>query len=275
MILSFFESKAKIWQYIFLWVAFALIESYTISTITNTLYIVLLIDSIFYAALYAVFGVLLWSVIKYGNFGSLSLIQRVVNYSALGLLTILATLGLGYAFGFVFELNVQEKLNGMLVLRGFITFLVYLLLVQHFKFSSEHTTNEPEQVPLENEIEKSDNELEQPTDHEIIERVAVKSGQKIHVILVSEILYLQADGDYVQINSMSGKYLKEQTMKYFSEHLPSGQFVRVHRSCIVNIEAISRIELYEKQTRLLTLKNGFKIKVSQTGYAALREKLSL
>lgn len=275
MILSFFETKAKIWQYIFLWVVFALIESYTISTISNTLFIFLLIDSIFYAALYAVFGILLWSVIKYGNFGSLSLIQRVVNYSALGLLTLLATLGLGYAFGFVFELNVQEKLNSMLVLRGFITLLVYLLLVQHFKFTSEYIADEPERIISENEIEQSTNESEQPTDHEIIERVAVKSGQKIHVILVSEILYLQADGDYVQINSMSGKYLKEQTMKYFSEHLPSGQFVRVHRSCIVNIEAISRIELYEKQTRLLTLKNGFKIKVSQTGYAALREKLSL
>ena len=110
---------------------------------------------------------------------------------------------------------------------------------------------------------------------EIIERIAVKSGTKIHVVLVPEILYLQADGDYVQIYTAQGKYLKEQTMKYFEEHLPENQFVRVHRSVIVNVEMISRIELYEKQNQLLTLKNGQQIKTSPGGYKALRAVLNL
>ena len=107
------------------------------------------------------------------------------------------------------------------------------------------------------------------------ERIAVKSGTKIHVVLIPDILYLQADGDYVQIFTRDGKYLKEQTMKYFDEHLPENQFVRVHRSVIVNVEMISRIELYEKQNQLLTLKNGQQIKTSPAGYKALRMALNL
>ena len=95
------------------------------------------------------------------------------------------------------------------------------------------------------------------------------------MIPVQEIFCLQADGDYVHIHTLKGKYMKEQTMKSFERALPPGQFVRVHRSCIVNIESITGIELYEKQSRLLTLKNGFKIKVSQAGYAVLKERLNL
>jgi DNA-binding LytR/AlgR family response regulator len=109
---------------------------------------------------------------------------------------------------------------------------------------------------------------------ETLERIAVKSGQKIHVIIVSDILYLQAEGDYVQIFTNDGKYLKEQTMKYFENNLPS-QFVRVHRSYIINIETISRIELYEKQNQQLTLKNGHKIKISIAGYKLLKLRLNL
>jgi DNA-binding LytR/AlgR family response regulator len=119
----------------------------------------------------------------------------------------------------------------------------------------------------------------EPTDKvqqvEIIERIGVKSGSKIHMILVPDIVYIQADGDYVQIFTTQGKYLKEQTMKYFEEHLPNNQFVRVHRSTIVNVEMISRIELYEKQSQQLTLKNGQQIKTSPAGYKALRAVLKL
>jgi DNA-binding LytR/AlgR family response regulator len=93
--------------------------------------------------------------------------------------------------------------------------------------------------------------------------------------MIPEILYLQADGDYVQIHTINGKYLKEQTMKYFELHLPAGQFVRVHRSTIVNVEMISRIELYEKQSQQLTLKNGQQVKTSPSGYKALRAALNL
>jgi DNA-binding LytR/AlgR family response regulator len=79
----------------------------------------------------------------------------------------------------------------------------------------------------------------------------------------------------VHIFTESGKYMKEQTMKYFEEHLSPSKFVRVHRSCIVNVDAISRVELYEKQTQLLILKNGIQIKMSQAGYKLLKGRLKL
>ena len=66
-----------------------------------------------------------------------------------------------------------------------------------------------------------------------------------HVIFVSDILYFQSDGDYVQIITSHNKYLKEETMKYFEANLPTARFVRVHRSYIVNVEKILRIETYE------------------------------
>ena len=112
-------------------------------------------------------------------------------------------------------------------------------------------------------------------EEEPLERVAVKSGQKIHVIYVPDIVYIQSDGDYVQIITSGNKYLKEDTMKYFEANLPTARFVRVHRSYIVNVEKILRIETYEKQNQMLTLANGDKIRASVSGYKALRAVLNL
>jgi DNA-binding LytR/AlgR family response regulator len=72
------------------------------------------------------------------------------------------------------------------------------------------------------------------------------------------------------IIATDGKYLKEQTMKYFESHLPKSLFVRVHRSYIVNIEYISAIESYGKQNQQVLLKNGEWLKVSLAGYKALK-----
>lgn len=110
---------------------------------------------------------------------------------------------------------------------------------------------------------------------EILDRIAVKIRDKIVVIPIEVLCYLKADGDYVQLHTMGASYLKEQTMKYFENSLPPDQFVRVHRSYIVNIEMISGIEQYGKQTRQVKLKNGDKIMVSATGYKILRTKLKL
>jgi DNA-binding LytR/AlgR family response regulator len=110
---------------------------------------------------------------------------------------------------------------------------------------------------------------------EILERIAVKVGQKIHVILVPDIIYIEAEGDYVRIITDNGKYIKEDTMKYYEAGLPPSKFVRVHRSHIVNVEKILRIELYEKQNQMLTLKNGDQVRASVSGYKSLRDALKL
>lgn len=108
-----------------------------------------------------------------------------------------------------------------------------------------------------------------------IERVAVRSGRNIHVIPTDEIVYIEAEGDYVMIHSTKGNFLKEKTMKFFENHLPENEFVRVHRSFIINIGFVKRIEAYEKESHIVLMEKGESIKTSRSGYKALREKLSL
>jgi two-component system LytT family response regulator len=108
---------------------------------------------------------------------------------------------------------------------------------------------------------------------EEIDRVITRLGSKIHVIPVEKIHYIESSDDYVMIYSESGNHLKEKTMKYFEQHLPARDFIRVHRSYIVNISQINTIELYGKDTHLAVLKCGAKLKVSAEGYKRLRERL--
>jgi two-component system, LytTR family, response regulator len=110
---------------------------------------------------------------------------------------------------------------------------------------------------------------------DILYRIAVRTGQKIRIIPVSDILFIESDGDYVQIHTAENHYLKEKTMKYFETHLDENQFVRAHRSYIVNVEQIKGIELYEKESWVIQLPNKESIKVSSSGYKALKRVLNL
>ena len=84
-----------------------------------------------------------------------------------------------------------------------------------------------------------------------------------------------ACGDYATLVTPTGEYIKEQTMKYFEGHLPTNNFVRIHRSTIVNVTQISRVELFGKETYQVLLKNGTKLRVSLTGYRLLKERLGI
>jgi two-component system LytT family response regulator len=103
--------------------------------------------------------------------------------------------------------------------------------------------------------------------------VVIKKTGKIHVISTNDINFLEAQDDYVMIYTDEGKFLKQQTMKYFEKHLDSEQFVRVHRSYIANISRIERIEPYEKSNFVLILKDGNKVPVSRNGMQVLKENL--
>jgi len=107
-----------------------------------------------------------------------------------------------------------------------------------------------------------------------IDRIAVKTGTKIKIIYADEIQYLEAQDDYVMIHTREGKFLKQNTMKYFEEHLAPKYFVRVHRSFLVRLDFIEQIELYEKDSYIIKLKNSKTIPVSRSGYNRLRESLN-
>ena len=110
---------------------------------------------------------------------------------------------------------------------------------------------------------------------EFLQRIAVKSRHKVSVVPIDDVIYLEAEGDYVMIHTMDSKHLKEKTMKYFETHLDPDRFIRVHRSFIVNADYILRIELYDKESYRVMLKNNAVIKASSTGYKILKQKLQL
>jgi two-component system, LytTR family, response regulator len=110
---------------------------------------------------------------------------------------------------------------------------------------------------------------------EYIERVAVKSGNKVHVVAVQDIQYFEAEGDYVRIVTSDSRFLKEKTMKYFETHLEPDAFVRIHRSYIVNVNFIGRIEYYDKESYIVFLKNNVQLKASSAGYKLLKKILNM
>ena len=96
----------------------------------------------------------------------------------------------------------------------------------------------------------------------------------IKIIPLNNVSYFAAEDDYVMIYYNEGKALKPKTMKYYEDHLPPTLFMRVHRSYIVNVEHINRLEPYSKDNYVAVLKSGEKIPVSRAGYKMLREKLA-
>jgi len=106
-----------------------------------------------------------------------------------------------------------------------------------------------------------------------IDRIVTRLGSKITVIPVDRIWYIESADDYVMIYSELGNHLKEKTMKYFEEHLPANNFVRIHRGSIINLAQMAAIEPYTKDTHIVTLKCGAKLRASAEGYKKLRAML--
>jgi len=107
------------------------------------------------------------------------------------------------------------------------------------------------------------------------ERIVVKLSGKIKIIPLQDVLYLEAADDYVKINTKEGVFLKNRTMAYFEQILVGNQFVRCHRSYMVNVLEISRIDPHEKESFVAILRNGLKVPVSKTGHGLLRKVLGL
>ncbi|MFT4063041.1 MAG: LytTR family transcriptional regulator DNA-binding domain-containing protein [Edaphocola sp.] len=107
------------------------------------------------------------------------------------------------------------------------------------------------------------------------QRIVVKDRGHIKIIPLPDVLYIEAADDYVKVTTEGKYYLKHQRMAHFEAQLPPHQFVRVHRSYIVNIQHINKVELYEKENYCVTLRNGARIAVSRTGYSKLKAVLGI
>jgi two-component system LytT family response regulator len=102
-----------------------------------------------------------------------------------------------------------------------------------------------------------------------LERIVVRDGARVHIIPVSRLDYAEAQDDYVLLASVGKTYLKQQTISGLEASLDPRQFVRIHRSYIVNLERVVKMEPYTKDTRLAVLSDGKQLPVSRAGYQRL------
>jgi two-component system, LytTR family, response regulator len=109
----------------------------------------------------------------------------------------------------------------------------------------------------------------------ILHRIVLKDKNDLRIISLEEILYLEANDDYVNIYTTNGKFLKNKTMSFFERSLPPSDFCRIHRSYIIKINQMNKIESYDKEGYCVKLTSGQKIPMSKNGYAKLRLALGL
>ena len=106
-----------------------------------------------------------------------------------------------------------------------------------------------------------------------VERVLIRDGAQVHVLPVEKIDYVEAQDDYVCFKTAGKQFLKDQTMAALEATLDPLRFVRIHRSYLLNIERIARVELYAKDSRVAILRDGTRLPVSRAGYARLSKLL--
>ncbi|MGA2326881.1 MAG: LytTR family DNA-binding domain-containing protein [Bryobacteraceae bacterium] len=106
-----------------------------------------------------------------------------------------------------------------------------------------------------------------------LERIVVKDGAKVDVIPCDKLDYAEAQDDYVLLRSQGRNHLKPQTISSLEASLDPGKFLRIHRSYLVNLERVAKIEPYAKDSRIAILTDGTRLPVSRAGYARLKALL--
>ncbi|MGA9181433.1 MAG: LytTR family DNA-binding domain-containing protein, partial [Candidatus Acidiferrales bacterium] len=103
-----------------------------------------------------------------------------------------------------------------------------------------------------------------------LDRIAVRDGTRVFIIPVAKLDYAEAQDDYVALAAEGKKHLKQQTISSLESALDPSRFMRVHRSYIVNLECVVKVEPYAKDSHVAVLTNGTQLPVSRAGYARLR-----
>ena len=142
------------------------------------------------------------------------------------------------------------------------TLLYIIAVISYYLIQSVH------------EIKAQSRTIEEATESkEILTRISVKKNKEVLSIPVESICHIEANGDYVLIYTTKGRFLKDRTMKYFETQLPSNQFVRIHRSYIINLDYMAKLELYQKDLYQIQMKDGASLKVSSAGYKLLKQRM--
>ena len=276
-----FSMPFKWFTIVLLLVLFPLLLTFAFKYLVSFSFSLLLLKNFIDTVFLIGFAVILEKIIPFTNYVKLDVKQRFINSLALAIISVSVWVLLTYSSSIIlFGTEARDEIIKLLpitALIGSLLYLIELLFISNraLNLSLEKSNEDIAEMEIVNKPVEIREEESNEKVNDYIERIALKTGQKIHVILVPDIVYIQSDGDYVQLITENGKYIKEETMKYFEANLHPQIFVRIHRSYIVNVEKIARIELFEKNSQMLMLKNGHQIKASTTGYKMLREVLNL
>lgn len=241
----------------------------------------LILDGLITGLLFGLICILLWYVVHFAGLTGNDSLQKVINYTALIILVNIIWLGTNYFL--IYICVSDEAFSAMLKslpLKTILGILIYTLGIRLLISMSPDEDVAEEESDVQKKPDSRKLGVEEVYGNPVQtvkwqEKITAKVGQKIHVIAVTDIHFIQAEGDYVKIFTASNHYIKEQTMKFFEENLSPDKFVRIHRSTIINIDVISRIELYEKQFYRVTLQSGHQLKASASGYKLLKNTLQL
>ena len=106
-----------------------------------------------------------------------------------------------------------------------------------------------------------------------LERILIRDGSRVHVIPAEKVDYIEAQDDYICVKSGGKEHLKQETLANLEDLLDPARFIRIHRSYILNIERLAKLELYAKDSRVAILQDGSRLPVSRSGYARLKSLL--
>ena len=228
------RSKSVLWKFLLLSLFITLTYTFSFGFAFQLPISCILMDAWIYATVFIPISLLLWHIIRYTIPNNKYSLFQIISLMGLGLLVLGFVHGLESLVWYFICSNCSfEAYLQSLSIRILFSVMVYVILLMYYKPYLKTETEED--LPREIKIP------EETPPQAPIERISIRNGQKIKIIPLQDILYLQAEGDYVAIITGEGKCLKEQTMKYFEENLPKDRFIRIHRSYIVAVNAITRI----------------------------------
>lgn len=218
-----------------------------------------LADTVLYGGLLYLSGFVLWNTFRFAVPANYTFNYQVIFIAGLIVLTGLLTTGIESFVIYLFFPSRFGSFSCTIPARLFITLLISLI-IRLFYNTTQHTTTSSDQKTISPPAVAASS----------VDRITIRTGQKIKIIPIEDILYIKADGDYISVCTSEGSWLKEQTMKHTEDTFPTDRFVRIHRSYIVNIHHISRIERYGEKQQVV-LHNNEKIKISAARYQTLRQ----
>lgn len=108
-----------------------------------------------------------------------------------------------------------------------------------------------------------------------LSRIVIKDGSNIQVIPIDDVIMIEAYDDYVKVHTKEKYFLKNKTMSYYENLLKKKDFLRIHRSFIININELAKIDSFEKNSYRASLTNGSIVPISRNAYAELKSALGL